>query len=119
VEYKAIRLILKIRIGPGQLETFKHLAEGLSSDTEATEPHTFSYEWFINSEGTECWITELYADSAAVLEHAGHVIDRFRMIATANEIVDFVVLGPATEDLRAGVKPLGAKVLERFTGFCR
>jgi hypothetical protein len=61
----------------------------------------------------------LYADSQAVMLHAGNVIDRFRMIASANEIMDFVVLGPATEDLRAGVQQLGARVLERFTGFCR
>lgn len=119
MEYKAIRLILKIRIKPGQLETFKRLAESLSVDTEASEPHTFSYEWFLNADGTECWITELYADSHAVMEHAGHVIERFRMIAEANEIVDFVVLGDATPELRAGVKALGARVLERFTGFCR
>ena len=119
MEYKAIRLILKIKIKPGQLENFKRLAESLSADTEAGEPHTFSYEWFLNAEGTECWITELYADSAAVMLHAANVIDRFRMIASANEIVDFVVLGPATDDLRAGVKQLGARVLDRFTGFCR
>jgi quinol monooxygenase YgiN len=119
VEYKAIRLILKIRIKPGQLETFKRLAEGLSADTEASEPHTFSYEWFLTADEKECWITELYADSHAVLLHAGNVIDRFRMIAEANEIVDFAVLGPATPELRAGVSSLGAKVLDRFTGFCR
>ena len=59
------------------------------------------------------------ADSAAVMLHAANVIDRFRMIASANEIVDFVVLGPATDDLRAGVKQLGARVLDRFSGFCR
>lgn len=119
MEYQAIRLILKIKIKPGQLETFKRLAEGLSTDTQATEPHTFSYEWFLNADQTECWITELYADSQALLEHASHVIDRFRMIASANEIADFVVLGPATPELRTAVQTLGAKVLERFTGFCR
>jgi quinol monooxygenase YgiN len=47
--------VLEVSIKPGQLDTFKALAEDLVQSTR-TEPGTLAYEWFLSEDNSSCHI---------------------------------------------------------------
>lgn len=119
MDSSALRLNILFHIRSGQGTAFRRLAEELTADTQAGEPRTLSYEWYMNSDGTECWICERYVDSAALREHHDHVSERVKILAQLADIKMFLLLGSPTPELRNIYELQGAQVLECFSGFCR
>ncbi len=115
----AVRLFILFKINPGQLHAFKKLAEELTADTLATEPRTQSYEWYLTEDQTECWISERFLDSAALIEHNEQVSERFKILMQLADVKEVFLLGSPSPEVRARFAPIGAKVLESFSGFCR
>ena len=58
----------KMKIREGMLEALKkHAAKSIEQAKRNTE--TLQFDWFINSDGTECEIREIFASSEAALAH--------------------------------------------------
>ena len=70
---QSFRLIVHQTINPGGLEEFSKLAQQGAANAEAGEPGTLGYEFFVNEEGSDCYLNEYYADSAAFLTHFARV----------------------------------------------
>jgi hypothetical protein len=115
-----IRLVAHQEIDPEALEEFKELICAYSADTEAEDAGVLEYEFFINAEGTEATVNELYADSQGFLDHFERMGPHLQRFNEISRIVDSVVLGdpePRARELLATA--LNATFYSRAAGFCR
>jgi quinol monooxygenase YgiN len=64
-----------LRIRPGRLEGFKAQVAEIMRLTREQDTQTLRYDWFINEDGTECEVHEMYADSEGLIEHNAHVLE--------------------------------------------
>ncbi|NND32506.1 MAG: antibiotic biosynthesis monooxygenase [Saprospiraceae bacterium] len=104
----------------GRVDDLKALATEMSSRTEEHEPGAVTYEYNLNSEGTECHIYERYADSSALMTHLGnfqeHFAGRFFDIL---EIKRWTVYGNPSEEVRNTLGGMGATFFNPIAGFSR
>ena len=70
---KEIKAKALFKIKSGKLDEFKILIAKFIDTVKGNEPGTLRYNWYLNEEAMECVVLEDYADSAAVLVHAGNV----------------------------------------------
>lgn len=112
--------LLKVSIKPGQLDTFKSVMAEMVAATEANEPDTLNYEWFISEDQQTCHIYERYVDSAATMIHFATFGEKFaeRILATV-EPTRFVVYGNPDETVRGALAGFGAVHMEEIGGFAR
>jgi len=64
-----LEVIARLKIRPGQLEGFKSQAAGILRATREQDTHTLRCDWFINEDGTECEVHELFPDEQGLIEH--------------------------------------------------
>ena len=116
----AISWVLELAIKDGQLDAFKALAQEMTEATQADEPGTSHYEWFISEDGKAVHIYERYADSAALMVHLGNFGAKFaeRFMASVDP-TRFMVYGDASAEVRAALAGLGAAHMTQFVGFAR
>ena len=69
-----IHWLLELTIKEGEFETFKTLMNDMVAATNANEPDTTHYEWFVSKDKNVCHIYERYVDSDAAMTH----LDYFR-----------------------------------------
>jgi quinol monooxygenase YgiN len=60
-------------IRKGKLEGFKQQAAEIIRLTKEKDTRTLRYDWFINSDQTECEIREAYVSSEGWIEHREHI----------------------------------------------
>jgi quinol monooxygenase YgiN len=111
--------MLEVSIKPGQLDTFKTLAEDLVQSTR-TEPGTLAYEWFLSEDNRSCHIYERYADSAAAMTHLGtfgeKFADRFMPLLDLQRLA---VYGAPSDEVKGVLGGFGANFLGQLNGFAR
>jgi quinol monooxygenase YgiN len=59
----------QLKIREGALEGFKQQAAELIRQMREQDEKPLRYDWFLNSDGTECEVREAYVDADALLEH--------------------------------------------------
>ncbi len=59
----------RMKIRKGKLEGFKQQAAEIIRQTKEKDSGTLQYDWFLNSDQTECEIREVYESSEALAEH--------------------------------------------------
>lgn len=64
-----LEVIARLKIRPDQLELFNSLAADVVSATRQRDHHTLRCDWFINDDGTECEVHELFRDEGGLIEH--------------------------------------------------
>ena len=64
-----LEVIARLKIRPGQLEGFKSQAAEILCLTREQDAHTLRCDWFINQDGTECEVHELFPDEQGLIEH--------------------------------------------------
>ena len=112
--------MLEMTIRPGQLDALKALMPEMVEATQANEPGTLNYEWFISADETQCHIYERYADSDAVMTHLGNFGANFaERFMACFEPTSFSVYGPASTDVRDALAAFGAVHLDAMDGFRR
>ena len=60
---KKLQLSARMKIREGKLDEFKRLAAVCISQVKENDPGTLQYDWFLNSDRTECEIREAYESS--------------------------------------------------------
>jgi quinol monooxygenase YgiN len=112
--------MLHLQVQAGQLTALRALMTEMVAATEADEPGTLAYEWFLSPEGTTCHLYECYADSDAAMVHIGHFGAKFaeRFLA-ALAPTEVTVYGPASPAVREALAGFGAVHLEAAAGFRR
>lgn len=64
-----LEVIARLKIRPGQLEGFRaQMAEVLRA-TREQDTRTFRCDWFLNQDGTQCEVHELFPDEQGLIEH--------------------------------------------------
>ncbi|MGD0663670.1 MAG: antibiotic biosynthesis monooxygenase [Syntrophorhabdales bacterium] len=107
-------------IKEGQLENFKTLVKEIVEATEANEPATTNYEFFISDDGSTCHNYERYTDSEAAVKHIVAVMTKFsdRIDALA-EPKRATVYGNPSDELRKMLSSMGAVFVKPIAGFAR
>ena len=75
-----IQVSAKMKIIHGMLEEFKQQAAKCISVVKEKDPGTLQYDWFINSDMTECEIRETYESSEAFLAHISNLREPLRIL---------------------------------------
>ena len=115
-----ISYVFEVAVRPGKLEEFKTLMQEMVEATQANEPDTLNYEWFISHDGTVCHTCERYRNSDAVMTHMKSVRERFsERYFAASEPKRLVVYGNPSDEIRAMFAPLNAVFLPPAAGFVR
>lgn len=63
----------RMTVRKGKLEGFKQQAAECIKQTKEKDTKTLRYDWFLNSDQTECEIRETYESSDGLVEHRMHI----------------------------------------------
>ena len=64
-----LEVIARMKIRPGRLEGFKSQAGDILRLTQEEDRHTLRCDWFLDEDGTECEVHELFPDEQGLIEH--------------------------------------------------
>jgi quinol monooxygenase YgiN len=64
-----LEVIARLKIRPDQLEGFKAQAAEIQRVTREQDTHTLRCDWFINEDGTQCEVHELFPNEQGLIEH--------------------------------------------------
>jgi quinol monooxygenase YgiN len=64
-----LEVIARVKIRPGRLEGFKSQAAEILRVTREQDTHTLRCDWFLNEDGTQCEVHELFPDEQGLIEH--------------------------------------------------
>jgi len=64
-----LEVIVRFKVRPGQLEGVKTQAAEILRATRAQDKHTLRCDWFVNEDGTECEVHEVFTDEQGLIEH--------------------------------------------------
>ena len=70
-----LEVIARAKVRPGQLEGVKALAAEIVRVTREQDTHTLRCDWFINEDGTECEVHEMFSDEQGLIEHKMHTME--------------------------------------------
>ncbi|OFW60287.1 MAG: hypothetical protein A2133_10005 [Actinobacteria bacterium RBG_16_64_13] len=115
----SFRLIIRQGINVGKIYDFRKLAEEFTSCTQAEEPGTLGYEWFVNEDGSECYLNEYYRDSEAFLTHFASIGPKIGQMLTISPLLEAIVLGDPSAEVKRALSMLEPKYYMPVVGFCR
>ncbi len=117
---ETVQWVLEVAIKQGELNNFKALMNEMVEATQANEPNTTNYEWFIIDDGQTCHLYERYADSAATMTHLAsfgeNFADRFLAAVAPTRLV---VYGNPSAEVREALAAFGAVHMAQIGGFAR
>jgi quinol monooxygenase YgiN len=116
---ESFRLIVRQGIKPGKLEEFRRIAEEFTAGVEASEPTTLGYEWFVDADGSCCYLNEFYGSSEAFLLHFTSIGPKLGAMLEISPLEEMIVLGDPSEQVKQMLAGLGAKFYSRHVGFAR
>jgi quinol monooxygenase YgiN len=70
-----VEVIARIKVRPGQLEGFKTQAAEIARLTRERDTSTLRCDWFMNEDGTECEVHEMFPDEQGLIEHKMHTME--------------------------------------------
>ena len=70
-----LEVIVRAEIRPGQLQGVKAQAAEILRVTREKDTHTLRCDWFINEDGTQCEVHEMFTDEQALIEHKMHTME--------------------------------------------
>lgn len=63
----------RMTVRKGKLKGFKQQAAEIIRQTKEKDTKTLQYDWFLNSDQTECEVREAYEGSEGLIEHHMHI----------------------------------------------
>jgi quinol monooxygenase YgiN len=70
-----VEVIARAKVRPGQLDGFKAQAAEIVRLTREQDAHTLRCDWFLNDDGTECEVHEMFPDEQGLIEHQIHIME--------------------------------------------
>ncbi|MGG6460789.1 MAG: putative quinol monooxygenase [Candidatus Eiseniibacteriota bacterium] len=68
-----IKAVAKVKIPSGMLGEYQQSVNEYIKQIREKDSGTLQFDWYINSDNTECEIHEVYASSEAAMEHQEHL----------------------------------------------
>lgn len=117
---KRVSWVFELSVNDGELANLKGLMKEMVDATEANEPGTLAYEWFISEEGKQCHIYEGYEDSAATVVHLTTFKAKYAArLMSMGRATRFVVYGNPDASVRQALEGFGAAYMSTLGGFVR
>jgi quinol monooxygenase YgiN len=114
-----IRATAEVSIPPGKINEFKVLAAEIIAKVQANEPGTFSYEYFLSSDESKCYVVQYYKDSEAVLAHLENIRDLAGPLHEVAPLTGLMIFGNPSGELRRALEPVRPQIFERWNGVTR
>ena len=116
IEFRA-----EFTIQEGKIEEYKNLVQEMSRVVQTNEPDTIDYQFYLNSSGTKCIVSETYANLEAVFAHSNGVASQTILpkIFNVSKISRFEVYGNPNEELQKALTSFDPEIYGLFTGFSR
>ena len=108
-----LQLTARFAVHDGKLNEFKRLAERCMESARTRDSGTLQYDWFVNTDGTECVVRERYRDSAAVLEHAANLGELMPAMASVSD-PDIEIYGAPTAELLEALAEFAPRVYKAY-----
>ena len=70
-----LEVIAHAKVRDGQLDGFTEQAAEILRVSREQDRHTLRCDWFVNADGTECEVHELFPDEAGLIEHSMHIME--------------------------------------------
>ncbi|HSB85155.1 MAG TPA: hypothetical protein VLD86_02545 [Ilumatobacteraceae bacterium] len=70
----SLEVIARAKVRNGQLDGFKAQAAEIVRLSREQDTHTLRCDWFINEDGTECEVHEMFPDEQGLIEHQMHIM---------------------------------------------
>ena len=64
-----LEVVAHLKVRPGQLDGIKAQAAEILRLTREQDTHTRRCDWFVNEDGSECEVHELFTDQQGLAEH--------------------------------------------------
>jgi quinol monooxygenase YgiN len=64
-----LEVIVRLKVRPGQLEGFRNQVAEILRLTREKDTHTLRCDWFINQDGAECEVHEMFPNEGGLIEH--------------------------------------------------
>jgi quinol monooxygenase YgiN len=64
-----LEVIARLKVRPGQLEGFTSQVAEILRATQEQDTHTLRCDWFIDQDGTQCEVHELFPNEQGLIEH--------------------------------------------------
>ena len=120
MESAHVAWVFELKVKDGRGDELRALMAEMVDATQAGEPGTLDYEWYISEDGTRVHLYERYEDSAAVLAHLGtfgeRYMSRFFGVMSPERVV---IYGAPSAAVREALKGLGPTVMGQAAGFSR
>ena len=68
-------VVARMKIHPGQLDGFKAQVAEVLRATREKDTHTLRCDFFVNADGTECEVHEMFPDEQGLVEHQMHIME--------------------------------------------
>ena len=65
----SLEVVARLKIRPGQLDGFRSQVGEILRVTRERDTHTLRCDWFINADGTECEVHEMFPNEQGLIEH--------------------------------------------------
>jgi quinol monooxygenase YgiN len=115
-----VSYIIEFTIEDGKLDEFKKMATGLAAATEADEPESLTYQWYLAGDDRKCLLHEAFASSEAMLHHLGSVGPSLPDLLAIAPITRLEVMGAVSDAGREALAGLGpVHYPNRISGFER
>jgi quinol monooxygenase YgiN len=123
----SVFFVVELEVKPGQIDELQSVMGEMAAVTQADEPGTLNYEWFLTKDGSACYIFERYADPDAAVVHSRTFPPELAQRAMAFLPTRLTAYGNLTEaitkqriePLLAAVPGISFLVLEPHGGFAR
>ena len=108
---KKLQLSARMKIRDGKLDEFKRQAAMCILQVKEKNPGTLQYDWFLNSDKTECEVREAYESSEALLAHMSNLHEPLRILFEQYATDHSVILyGDPSPELIQTAKTRGVEV---------
>jgi len=103
----SVFFVVELEVKPGQVDELQSVMEEMAAVTQADEPGTLNYEWFLTDDGSACYIFERYADAEAAVVHSRTFPPELSQRAMAFRPTRLTAYGSLTEAITAQrIEPL-------------
>jgi hypothetical protein len=114
-----VKFTVELVVPRHQLPDFKRIAREMNAIVRKDEPLTLQCQWFFR-EGEDKWyLTEMFPDSAAFLQHLGDVASQLGQLLEIAEVSRFEVFGELSLAARTTIASFGVKYFTLWEGVSR
>ena len=116
---KQIQVRVELTIADDKIEELMSQMPSIIERVERNEPDIIGYQWYLSENDTKCYIIEWFKNPQAWLTHLSNVEPTLPALFAIAPITLFEAFGDIPKEVEDIVKPLGAVIYKRLSGFIR